>query len=86
MMMKAVAQPKTDLKQFLEIVLMWHKAGDVPRNRGEMSTFIEDVEDFSSFLMSVLYWTEQFGLRKPTKADIVKTLYQVLDLPSGKLP
>lgn len=84
MMMKAVAQPKTDLKHFLEIVLMWHKAGDVPRDRGEMSVFIEDEDDFASFQQSVIFWSSQFGLRRPTKANIVKTLYQVLDLPSGK--
>ena len=82
MLMKAISQPKTDLTRFLEIVLMWHKSGDVPMDRAAISVFIEDEEGFPIFLESVNFWCNKFGLCRPTRKDVVITLYGVHGNPT----
>ncbi len=75
-MMKATSRTKIDLKEFLEIVLMWHCSGDIPMNRQTTSEFIED-SHFGEFLMSVQHWAKRFGVVNPSRTDIVKTLHQL---------
>lgn len=77
-MMKAVSDPRTDLTQFLELVIMWHCAGDVPMNRVSTSKFIED-DNYPNFLQSVYFWCHEFGLEIPSHSSIVKALYELYD-------
>ena len=72
--MKATTQANIDLKEFLELVIMWHCAGDIPMNRKTTSEFIED-SYFAEFLQSVSYWSHKLGLEKPSRSDIVRTLH-----------
>lgn len=81
MKMKIATQPRATLKEFLELVLMWHCSGDIPMDRVTTSIFIED-DHFAEFLMSVQHWCKEFGLTVPTRNDIVKTLYQLYDDPT----
>lgn len=78
MKMKIATQPRTSLKEFLELVLMWHCNGDIPMDRVSTSNFIED-EHFAEFLMSVQHWCKEFGLAMPKRSDIVKTLHQLYE-------
>lgn len=72
--MISVAQPKTDLYSFLEIVLMWHCHGDIPMTRAQTCAFIEG-DGFPEFLNSIQFWCKEFGLSLPTRTDVVKTLH-----------
>lgn len=76
--MTSVAQPRTDLYSFLEIVLMWHCHGDIPMHRTRMVEFIED-EHFAEFQQSINFWCREFGLSVPSRTDVVKTLHQLYD-------
>lgn len=73
-MMKAIAQSRVDLQEFLEIVLMWHTSGDTPLTRPDMTAFIE-AEHFGEFMMSTNHWASRFGVSPPSRASVVKTLY-----------
>jgi len=77
--MKAISDPRLDLEQFLELVLMWHCAGDIPMNRVDTSTFIEDDTRFPEFLLSVYFMCNEFGLEKPTTSEIVRTLHKLYE-------
>lgn len=74
--MKATTRSQIDLQEFLEIVLMWHCSGDIPMNRATTSEFIEDGH-FGEFLMSVQHWARRFGVKSPSRTDVVKTLHQL---------
>lgn len=73
MKMSSVKRPRLELKDFLELLLMWHKAGDVPRDRTEMQEFIE-ADEFVEYLQAVQFWCNEFGLHHPTRSDVVRTL------------
>jgi hypothetical protein len=75
-MMKAITRTELDLKEFLEIVLMWHCSGDIPMNRTTTCEFIEDAH-FGEFMMSVQHWARRFGVTTPTRAEIVQMLHQL---------
>jgi hypothetical protein len=75
-MMKAMTRSRVDLKEFLEIVLMWHCNGDIPMDRASTSAFIEDLH-FGEFLMSVQHWATRFGVKQPTRTEIVQTLHKL---------
>ena len=75
-MMKATTRSKIDLKEFLEIVVMWHCSGDIPMNRQSTCEFIED-SHFGEFLMSVQHWATRFGVKHPTRTEIVQTLHNL---------
>jgi hypothetical protein len=76
MMMKATTRSRVDLQEFLEIVLMWHCSGDIPMDRVATIEFIERLE-FSEFLMSVQHWSSRFGVKPPSRSEIVRTLHQL---------
>lgn len=75
-MMKATTRSQIDLKEFLEIVIMWHCSGDIPMDRTSTVQFIEQPE-FGEFLLSVQHWAQRFGVKRPTRTEIVKTLHQL---------
>lgn len=75
-MMKATTRTKIDLKEFLEIVLMWHCSGDIPMNRVTTSEFIED-SHFGEFMMSVKHWAARFGVATPSRTEVVQVLHQL---------
>lgn len=77
--MKAVSDPRLDLEQFLEVVIMWHTSGDVPMNRVDTTEFIEDEGRFANFLLSVQFMANEFGLEQPTRSQIVRTLYRLYE-------
>lgn len=72
--MTAISPPRTDLYGFLELVLMWHCHGDIPMTRTSTCEFIED-DNFGEFLQSVQFWCKEFGLKIPTRSDVIKTLH-----------
>lgn len=74
MSMAVLSCPRVEIKDFVEIVLMWHCSGDIPMNRCDTARFIECVE-FSDFLDSIDMWALRMGLRTPTRSDVVKTLH-----------
>lgn len=74
--MKATTQSRVDLKDFLEIVLMWHCSGDIPMDRESTVRFIEQPH-FAEFLMSINHWARRFGVKCPTRSEVVKTLHQL---------
>jgi hypothetical protein len=75
-MMKATTRSKIELKEFVEIVLMWHCSGNIPMDRADTSAFIED-DHFGEFLMAVAHWAKRFGVTEPSRTDVVKTLHQL---------
>lgn len=79
--MKTTGYAAIDLQEFLEIVLMWHCSGDIPMDRKSTAEFIE-TDTFSEFLMSVKHWARRFGVKVPTTAEIVKTLYALYNDPA----
>lgn len=75
MKMIVVARPIVpELSEFLELVLMWHKSGDVPMDRSSTVEFIEDGH-FCEFEMSLQHWCKVFGFSVPRRADVVKALH-----------
>lgn len=79
-MMKATTRSCVDLTEFLEIVLMWHCSGDIPMDRASTCSFIEDPH-FGEFLMSVNHWARRFGVKHPTRSEIVKALHELYIMP-----
>lgn len=75
-MMKATVHATVDLKEFLEIVLMWHCAGNIPMNRQSTCEFIED-PFFAEFLQSVRYWAARFGVQEPSRSEVVRVLHEL---------
>jgi len=75
-MMRVVSPVNLNVDEFLELVLMWHCAGDVPFDRSDTSAFIED-SHFGEFLMSVNHWALRMGVHPPTRSEIVKRLYTI---------
>lgn len=82
MKMKIAAQPRVELKHFLELVVMWHCNGDIPMDRVSTSEFIEDEERFPEFLMSVQHWAKEFGLVVPKRQDVVRLLHELYNDPA----
>ena len=78
--MKAVSDPRLDLEQFLELVLMWHCSGDIPMNRVDTCEFIECEDRFPNFLLSVQFMSNEFGLEQPTRPQIVQTLHKLYEV------
>lgn len=74
MKMETISKPSLDLKQFIELVLMWFCSGDIPMSRVDTQLFIE-CEILLEFVASVHTWCESFGLRKPSKSEIIQTLH-----------
>lgn len=69
-------EPCLSVKQFIELILMWFKSGDIPTNRIDTQQFIES-DDFLVFLIYVDGWCNKLGLIPPAKSDIVKVLHSL---------
>ena len=78
MKMKTASKPTLELKQFIELVLMWFCSGDIPMNRVDTQLFIE-CDILLEFVNSVHTWCDSFGLDKPSNAEIIKTLHMLHD-------
>lgn len=78
--MKTVSTPTIQLQEFLELVIMWHCAGDIPMNRQQTAEFIE-CGYFAEFLRSVHHWADKLGVVVPQRADVIKTLHQLYNAP-----
>lgn len=74
MFMKAVSTSNVELDEFLEIVIMWHCAGDIPMDRQQTVEFIERYE-FADFLQSVQHWATTLGLAVPSRSAVVRALH-----------
>lgn len=74
MSMQATSTPTIDLDDFLELVIMWHCAGDIPMDMGQTIEFIERSE-FTQFLESVDLWADKMGVQRPSRTEVVKTLH-----------
>ena len=66
--------PRTNLREFLELIIMWHCSGDIPMDRAATSTFIES-DGFPDFVMSVHWWCRELGLVEPKTSEIVRDLH-----------
>lgn len=78
MKMKTTSKPSLELKQFIELVLMWFCSGDIPMNRVDTQVFIE-CDVMLEFVTSVHDWCDSFGLSRPPKSEIIQTLHLLHD-------
>lgn len=76
MQMKSVSTCDVTTAEFLEVVIMWHCAGDIPMDRVQTVEFIERPE-FTDFLQSVHFWAKRFGVEPPSHSDVVRTLHRL---------
>ena len=74
MKMAVVSDSNTELKEFIELVLMWHCAGDIPMDRASTCAFIEE-ENFPCFMTSLKEWCSKLGLAMPSRTQVVITLH-----------
>lgn len=74
MNMKTTGLSDVTVDEFLEMVIMWHCAGDIPMDRVQTVEFIERHE-FADFLQSVHFWAKRFGLEPPSRSAVVRSLH-----------
>lgn len=67
-----------ELVEFVDLVSMWHCAGNVPMDRQSMCEFIES-DDMARLMDSISMWCTKLNVERPSKSQVVKIMHDLYD-------